>query len=693
MMLRSRVALPVALITALSFAVPAAAESALRCSVVPQLFAQFLKKHVRFRYLTDEIKARVAETYVRRLDPSRTLLLEKDVQAIKPVLIDFFSALERADCAVLDELHAGILARQLEVEAFLRQELYREGYALDPTLEFVVDPEKRGYPETPEERHQLHANLAQFQLSNYLSSGSDLDDAKRKLIHRYELTAKRIRERDARDHFTMMLDAFASSLDPHSNYLSAEMLEEFQISTSLSLEGIGAALSSRDGYAIVEQVIPGGAADRQGELAPGDKIVAVAQQGQPPVDVIDMDLQDVVRLIRGKKGSFVHLSVLRQRDKVERLNVRIERDKIDLAEQAAQLRFATVERNGKPLKLAILDLASFYGDRDPRARQSSSDVERLLEQVKEAEADGLLLDLSHNGGGLLEHAVRIAGFFIRSGGVVSIKESGRDSQVMLDPDGRLLYSGPMVVLTSRISASASEILAGAMQDYGRAIVVGDDHTFGKGTVQTVLPLPPGLGAIKVTTGLFFRPGGESTQNTGVGSDIVVPSLFNIDEYGERAQRYALPGESIGGFASDEANAAVAFKRWKPVTKEQLASLSARSDARVGESEEFADIVRRLAEAQNNDGVIQLAEVLSEKDEDEAVTTADSGALDATGAPGAPSTPGAPGTPGTSVASSAGGERTAEAAPSPAPAEEAGEELSVQVREALEILADYVAFSS
>ncbi|UCE84689.1 MAG: PDZ domain-containing protein [Deltaproteobacteria bacterium] len=662
----------------LVLAFPASSETALTCPAVPQLFQQFLKKHVRFRYLSGDIKERVAETYVRRLDPSRTLLIDSEVQSIKSGFGELLSELSDGDCQALEELHATILKKQAEVQAFVTREVNREGFELDPTLRLVVDPEKRGYPSTKQERNALHADLAQFHLSNYLSAGSDLEEAKRKLIHRYELTSKRLEERDSRDHFAMLLDAFANSLDPHSSYLSAEMLEEFQISTSLSLEGIGAALSSRDGYAIVEQVIPGGAADRQGELQPGDKIVAVAQEREDPVDVVDMDLQDVVRLIRGRKGSRVQLTVLRQSEKLERLSVWIERDKIDLAEQAASLRFETVERHGKPLKLAVLDLSSFYGDRDPRARQSSNDVARLLETVRKEKADGLLLDLSHNGGGLLEHAVRIAGFFIDSGGIVSIQESGSPSQVLPDPDGRILYTGPMVVLTSRISASASEILAGAMQDYRRAVIVGDDHTFGKGTVQTVLPLPPGLGAIKVTTGLFFRPGGQSTQNSGVPSDIVFPSLFNSEDYGERAQQYALPGQSIEAFASREGGWPTASTPWKPVTPEIIATLAERSRARVTSSQEFADITRMLAEAESSDGVIQLADVLEVDEASDTVAATERPSLDAPGGPGA------------AVASTGSGER---AEHSKARATDDEETPSVQVREALEILADYVGLTS
>jgi carboxyl-terminal processing protease len=392
-----------------------------------------------------------------------------------------------------------------------------------------------------------------FQISNYLASDTELSEARRRVADRYTRARKRWAEQDPEDLYAVYLDSFARALDPHSGYLSADDLEDFQIGMQLSLEGIGVALSERDGYAVVEQVIPGGAADRLDVLRPKDKIIAVADEGGDPVDVIDMALREVVRLIRGKKGSRVRLSVLRQEDKTERFEVAIVRDKIDLEEQAAKLRYETVPVGDRNLKLAVLDLPSFYGDRDPSKRQCSRDVADILRQIQKEEADGLLLDLSRNGGGLLDDAVRISGFFIREGGVVAIKDAASRTRVLPDPDDGTLYSGPMVVLTSRVSASASEILAGALKDYRRAVIVGDDHTFGKGTVQSVIPLRPGLGAMRVTTALFFRPGGNSTQNSGVEADIVLPSLFDAESFGEKSQPYSLPSQRIDPFRSALAN--------------------------------------------------------------------------------------------------------------------------------------------
>jgi len=298
----------------------------------------------------------------------------------------------------------------------------------------------------------------------------------------------------------------------------------------------------------VESIIPGGAADKVGTLQPKDKIIAVAQEDGDWVDVIDMSLRDVVSLIRGKRDSKVHLRVLRQSETTQTLNVTIVRDKIDLEERSAKLRIEDVGEGDQKLKLAVIELPSFYGDRNPAKRQSSRDVRNLIAAAKKAGADGLLLDLSRNGGGLLETAVEITGYFIRDGGVVAVKGTDSGVQVLPDDDASILYDGPMAVLTSRVSASASEIVAGALKDYERALILGDDHTFGKGTVQSMVPLPPGLGALKVTTALFFRPGGASTQHDGVPSDVVIPSLIgSSDDFGEKSQEYSLPGQSIEPF--------------------------------------------------------------------------------------------------------------------------------------------------
>jgi carboxyl-terminal processing protease len=594
-------------------------DAALRCERVPELLRTFLQKHISFHYLNDELRNRTAAAFVKRLDPSKTLFMYDEVVELRGALTSIFHDVRNGDCTKLIEINDVVVQRYAKLEEFVREVVGDEDYALDRDVELIIDPDKRGHARTPEYRDELRTKLIHFQMSNYMSSGVDLEEAKGKLIHRYELMHRRARETEPEDVYASFLDAFASALDPHSNYLSAEVLEDFQISMELSLEGIGVALSSRDGYSVVEKIIPGGAADQLNVLAPKDKIISVAQEEGEYVDIIDMNLRDVVRLIRGKRGTKVRLVILRQEDTTERLEVSIVRDKINLQDQAADLRFEEVETSdGRSLKLAVLELPSFYGGKNPAERQSSRDMRDLLKKVKEEKADGLLLDLSRNGGGLLENSVEIAGFFIGDGGVVAVKDTFSKVQVLRDPDESILFDGPMVVLTSRVSASASEIVAGAMKDYRRAVIVGGDHTFGKGTVQSMVPLPTDLGALKVTTALFFRPGGDSTQHSGVAADVVLPSLFSTDEFGESYQDYSLPQQRIAAFVEPDPTREAAASRvnsWTPVDPQIISELARRSTERIGESEEFAEILRKLKETEERNGVLRLAEILKE-DEDE-----------------------------------------------------------------------------
>ncbi|MGH0028174.1 MAG: carboxy terminal-processing peptidase [Myxococcota bacterium] len=644
-----------------------AAGDGLTCESIPQLAREFLKGHVEKNRLTEEGEARAIDLFIRRLDSSRSLFLASEAAAARAGLAGAFDRMRKGDCQPLADLHKSLIARNATIESFVREVVEDPEFQLDESIELQLDPDERGYPSTVKEREKLLRSLVHFQMSNYLSAGEPEDEAKRRLVHRYELRTKRLKELEPVDLYAAFLDSFALSLDPPSNYLSAEVLEDFRISMSLSLEGIGVALAERDGYSVVERIIPGGAADRlENGLRPKDKIIAVAEDGGEPVNIIDMPLRDAVSLIRGKKGTRVHLTVLRQGETTERFPLAIVRDTIDLAEQAAKLRFETRKaENGKTYKLAVIELPSFYGDSDPSRRQCTDDLERLLAQVKEEGADGLVLDLSRNGGGLLEHAVKISGFFLRKGEVVGVEDSRGQLQVLSDRDERILYSGPMVVHTSRLSASASEILAGALKDYKRAVITGDDHTFGKGTVQTVTPLPPGQGALKITTALFFRPGGKSTQNDGVLADITIPSVLSAQDFGERTQEYALTSRRISPFLSSYANAIGPSDRWSRVPDTALQQLVVRSQQRVESSEQFAEVREQIREAQEADGVVKLAEILKEQAEAEAQSSGT--------ASGVPEGEGA-------------------SADTGAVATEDSDELTPQVEEALNVLADLVAIT-
>ena len=596
-------------------------EPKLNCSRISELSRTLLHKHISFHYVNDELRQRIIDTYVKRLDASKSLYLSEEVEALKKKLRGVIQRIRDDDCSALVEIQQDQILRYEALQAFATQVLANDEYELDTEAVLIIDPDKRSYSQTKEARDELVTKLIHFQMSNYVSSDMDLAEAREKLTHRYELMTRRAKEKTSEDLYADYLDAFATALDPHSNYLSAEVLEDFQISMGLSLEGIGVALSTRDGYSVVEKVIPGGAAAGLKILEPQDKIIAVAQDGEDPVDIIDMDLRDVVRLIRGKRGTTVHLTVLRQGDTAERFQVSIVRDKINLEEQAAKIRFEEVQVGGEPRKIAVLELPSFYGGNDPGGRQSSEDVAALLDQARKEKAVGLVLDLSRNGGGLLDTSVDIAGLFIEEGGIVATRDTFSHIQELRDPDSRIAWDGPLVVLISRVSASASEIVAGALKDYRRAVIVGDDHSFGKGTVQSMVPLPEGLGALKVTTQLFFRPGGQSTQHSGVASDVIIPSIFGTDEFGEAHQTYSLPTQSIAAFIDASSlpsdTSSEDTPSWKPITPALVQELVLRSQKRVEINEDLIKIRERIAKADARNGVVHLAELMKEKEEEAA----------------------------------------------------------------------------
>lgn len=590
----------------------ARAEDPLHCEFVPSVMDRFLDAHYSFRSLDARLQDHFVDLYLDRLDPSRSLLLVSEADALRPRIRSLLTEVRNKRCEGILQIQREMQSRHEENQKFTQAFLNDPKFKLDKTVAMELDPDKRSRPRTPIERDELRRKLLMFQLANYVMAGTAEAEGRTKLLHRYELIAKRVAKMDEEDKYSAFLDVFAQALDPHSEYFSQADLEDFSIGMKLSLDGIGAVLRSQDGYTVVAEVVPGGAADRQGQLRPKDKIVAVAQGATgEAVNVIDEDLRDVVRLIRGQKGTQVKLTVLRQAEKNETLNLVITRDKIDLKEQAAKLSWQEVDAPGQPgrkLKLAVVDLPSFYGGRDDAARQCTDDLRALLKEAKEKKADGLLLDLSRNGGGLLQAAVEIGGYFVRTGPIVGVGARGRDTDALEDYDPQIQWGGPLVVLTSRFSASASEIVTGALKDYRRAVIVGDDHTFGKGTVQNVIDLPPGYGAVKVTTALFFRPGGESTQSKGVEADVVLPSVVQVEDFGEKTMPYALPPARVPAFVGTAVNAPQGG--WMPVTADVVGQLARKSTERVSRNTEFGDVLKRIEKAKKNKGVVRLGDLMA-----------------------------------------------------------------------------------
>ncbi len=587
----------------------------LGCQDLSSLFRGYMLTHLTVRELTPALKLETAKQYLKALDGSKSMLLKSDVEAAEKKLVALFDQMKSGKCDALNDIQKVASDRAAENEAYVKGFMGAD-YKLDETI-VIQDADKRDYPADKAAREDLLRRSAHFQVSNYLLSDVKLPEAKTQLVHRYELVTKRYRERKPVDLINAFVEAFAIAMDPHSSFFSRQKLEDFQIDMRLSLEGIGASLSSQDGFTVVEEIITGGAADKAKVLQPKDKIVAVRQvtdgkgkaiPDSKPQAVIDMDLNEVVRLIRGPKDSVVELTLLRKKgDQTERTQVQIKRAQINLADQAAKLTMETRKVDGKTLKIGVIRLPSFYGESGRGKVSSSQDIKKLLVKAKAQKVDGIVLNLAGNGGGLLDEAVKISGLFIRKGAVVGTKNSGGQWDVLADQDEETVYSGPLVVLTSRFSASASEILAGALKDYRRALIVGADHTFGKGTVQVVMELPRGAGALKVTNAMFFIPGGATTQHNGVAADVVIPGGY-VDKVGERFLENSVPPQKVAPFLGAEANSAELGTAWTAISGDLVPRLSERSKTRVAASPKFQEIEQEAAEARQSDGSIRLADV-------------------------------------------------------------------------------------
>ena len=592
----------------------------LNCRNIDKIQKVFLSQHINFKDASPEVEARTIDQYTKRLDAAKIYLLDSDIAQVKKDMKGLFAQLKDENCATLDKVQELYLKRVQERADFAKKTLSDKKWKFDNKTELLLDPDQRQYPKNRGEADAFHAKYLQFQISNYIATGMKQPEAQEQVIRNYERVVKRVKDTTKEDLYSNYLDSFGRALDPHSSYFSREMLEDFEIQMSLSLEGIGATLSSQDGFTTIEQLIEGGSARASNMLQPQDKIVAVGQfkSGSdigPMENVVEMELKDVVRRIRGPKGTKVRLQILRKKTDgaPERFFVDLVRDKIKLEDDAAALSYIEKDVNGEKKKIAILNLPSFYADAKRGGRSSAQDMKQLLKKAKAEAADALVLDLSQNGGGSLDDAVKIAGLFFKVGNVVkqSARDPGQGEMALDDRDPAVDWDGPMVVLTSRISASASEIVAGTLKDYNRAVIVGGDHTFGKGSVQSVVPLPPGLGAVKVTVGMFFTPGGFSTQHKGVEGDIVLPGPYATNEFGEKHLDYSLNERKINSFISQDAFVTSGTGAWKKIEQPVVAQLKSRSEARVAKNAEFTKVTEELKKAKEKGKVIKLSESLKD----------------------------------------------------------------------------------
>jgi carboxyl-terminal processing protease len=565
--------------------------------LVAQMVCGLLQNyHLRRPEINAEVSKRLFQRFVKELDPAKLYFLKSDVEEFKKQEPKLADMLLKGDLSFAYTVYQRFAQRLGE-----RQKLVEELLKVKPDFTvkeyFETDGDKIDYASNEDELRERWRKRVKLDLLLHRLGKKPLPEAEavQKVRERYKSLVRSWKDLDNYDLAELYLSDLAACVDPHSSYMSPNTLQDFAIAMRLQLEGIGALLRPEDGQTVVVEIVPGGAAAKDGRLKPNDKIIGVAQGDGKFVDVVNMRLRDVVKLIRGKKGTKVELKVL-PAGKLEPVVYALTRQKIEIKSQAA--RYEIIEQgkkaDGKPYRIGVIDLPSFYGGdkTNDETKGATEDVRRILKELKAKEVDGVILDLRYNGGGLLDQAVALTGLFIDQGPVVQVKGTNGRVRRFDDPEEGVVYGGPLMVLVSRFSASASEILAGALQDYGRALIVGDPATHGKGTVQTVLELsqalqvekPPQLGALRVTIQQFYRVNGDSTQNRGVKSDVVVPSLT---EY------LATPEKDL--------KQALAFDRVKPADHESLdlapaalkAILQKRSSERVKASKDFTKLARDI----------------------------------------------------------------------------------------------------
>jgi carboxyl-terminal processing protease len=609
-----------ALAFAVSFAAATPAYAALNCQAVRQLVGFYFKMHYQQHNFDDELSRRTLDNYLKAWDPGKVYFLKADVEALEK---KYGSRLDDlimdADCKPIEEVVRLYSQRFDERQKTINAQVAAKH---DFTVEeyMAIDRKKMEYATTTEEIAERWRQRVKFQLLQLKATMGDVEKAREKLNKRYQLAEKRHKELTSDDMYSIFLNAFSSSLDPHSEYMPPEQLEDFRISTKLSLEGIGAVLRSEDGFTTIQSLVPGGAANKTGKVKVNDKIIAVAQGDEAPVDVIDMDLREVVKLIRGARGTEVRLTLVREEEgKTVQLVVPIFREQIQLKDRAAksQVYSVNVSEGGAPrqYKVGVIELPSFYMDfegrqnREKGYRSSADDMLVEVNKLKAANVDAMVVDLRSNGGGSLDASIDIAGMFFDKGPVVQIKDMRGSTSVHKDEDGKTQYKGPLLVMINRQSASASEIFAGAIQDYQRGLIVGDTHTFGKGTVQNLNDIDEKLGAIKVTISKFYRPGGSSTQLKGVESDIVLPDVLDEYEIGEKYYDYALPWEKI-----KESDFKKSTAQLPPASLQKMREASA---SRVKADKGFIKVFEAIAEYKKSEAErsrVSLKEDSAKKDE-------------------------------------------------------------------------------
>ncbi len=572
--------------------IPAASDSN-----IARLVARILvQNHYLQQRLDNAVASKFLDRYIEALDGLHLHFLQSDLAEFNKYrsTLDELT-LRDGDTKPAREIFARFLERVDERVKFVAELLQTEKFEFVGDDRYDLNRKEAPRPKDMAEAKQLWRQHLRYEILQEKLNKEKPEEIAKKIARRYARVLRMYQDLDSADIFEIYLSALTHVYDPHSDYMGKSSLDSFSINMSLSLYGIGALLQAEDGYCKIKELVAGGPAAESKKLKPNDKIIAVAQGETEAVDVVDTPLKKVVEMIRGPKGTVVNLTVIPAdaADPSVRKIVTLVRDEIKLEDQEAKAKLMDLPVPGdheKHYRLGVIDLPSFYASFDRRgddAKSTTVDVTKLVRKLKRENVDGMILDLRRNGGGSLEEAINLTGLFIKEGPVVQVRDHNGKVTVDSDSDATVLYDGPLIVLTSRFSASASEILAGALQDYGRALVVGDSSTHGKGTVQSLIKLDPFVqrasgkavenpGAVKLTIRKFYRASGASTQLKGVTPDIVLPSANNYAEVGEASLDNPLPWDTIRSANYDKLN----------LIQPLLPELQKRSLARLDKDQDF-----------------------------------------------------------------------------------------------------------
>lgn len=528
--------------------------------------------HYREVELNDDLSVEIYDHFLEQLDGNKAYFIQSEIKQFDQYKLRLDDDLKKGDLTAAFEIYnlyqKKVVARiesQLEL-----LEKFPEDYSFNRNDALMIDREDFAWAVSDEELDQLWSKRLENSLLSLKLSGKDLKEAKKTLKRRLDNQLKRITQTRDEDVFQIYMNAYTQLYDPHTQYQSPRSSETFNIRMKLSLEGIGALLQTEDEFTKVVSLVPGGPAAQAGELKPADKIIGVGQDNEEIVDVIGWRLDEVVDLIRGPKASTVRLQVIpaNAKDNSQTKEISIVRNTVKLEDQAAKKSIVTLNQDGQAKKIGVIDIPAFYVDFDAWRqgkedyRSTTRDVLKLIQELQAEKIDGLVIDLRNNGGGALQEANSLVGLFIERGATVQVRNAEGRIDILGDPDKSVAYDGPLAVLVNRLSASASEIFAGAIQDYQRGVVIGS-QTFGKGTVQSVTPLEHGQ--LKLTRAKFYRISGESTQHMGVVPDIQYPSLVDADQVGESSLEFALPWDKVQAVRHKEYSP---LQLWLPELRER-----------------------------------------------------------------------------------------------------------------------------